>query len=153
MNYSITQIEDAIIAALKAAMPYAKTLKTYGGEFDEANKALIVLFPSVFVEYEGTSWESEASYDNHDVTVWETKTWNIYCGSKNLRSEEEARRKADIGAYAMLGDVKNTLAGTNLDLVSMQDFTPVSEQLMVNFESLVVYVSRYTVRWLYDINA
>lgn len=152
MNYSIIQVEDAIITALKAQMPYAKTIETYGGQLDEAIKNLVVLFPAVFVEYEETKWDPEGMYDTHNVTFWKNMTFNIYCGSKNIRSEKETRRKADIGAYAMLGDVEKALAGKNLDLVGFQDFLPFSERMMVNFESLVVYATQYTVRWLYDIN-
>jgi phage gp37-like protein len=116
MNYTITQIEDAIIdklSGLKASLG-VKTIKSYQGELDNEEEIARTarLFPAIIVMYVGSD------YDEHGGRKNEKPTITLFVCDKNLRAEEEARRggSGNPGTYAMLNGIRDLLYGSRLTL-------------------------------------
>jgi phage gp37-like protein len=114
-DYTIEQIEDAIITAVDALKTSlgVRTVKSYQGELEEDDvKRLVALFPAVYVVYGGSA------YTEHGSRKVEKMTYHLFACDKNLRSEEEARRggAGNPGTYAMLDGVRDLLYAKQLSL-------------------------------------
>jgi len=143
---TIAEVEDALLEALRGAVPYAKTVRSYAGEWDEAVERVVMLFPAVLVELDSVGYEEEAYQSIETATFWEELVFAIWLASKSLRGEEEARRGAQ-GAYQMLEDVKK-LFGKVL-AQGLTDLTPQGVELMANSKGVVVYRVLVSVRQLF----
>ncbi len=115
MNYTIDQIEDAIIQELrKSPMEGYCTIDTFGGplaansvkEFMAGKNA-----PACYVFYRDGNWE-----DDGTTKVMQFAAIVI---ARNLRGGGAARKgggPSEVGAYDMLEDVKAALKGKSLGL-------------------------------------
>lgn len=135
-NHTIKQVEDAIIAALKTEMIYLKACETYGGQLEDALQRHLGPLPAVFVEYGNRQFIKKDAEDQLFLTPW---TFNIYVVTSNAYSEVQARR-GTTGCYAMLDDVKTTLAGKTAGLLDYLPFLPREENVVINKGGVVAYV-------------
>lgn len=124
----IGQIEDAIIARIKAAadalpgLGYRlKEVASYGGELDDDLAKVVRQFPAVWVTFAGCAASRQLSTQKHK---WITRaTFVTMVAARNVRGERATRHGIkeggaikEIGAYQMIGDVSLLLAGSDLGL-------------------------------------
>ena len=149
-NETITQVEDAILAALNLApigpvggAGYARTLDSYQGELeDEDLNRILRLFPAVLVVYDSSRYAKSAQgvYD-------ETMRFRVLVASRNLRGEK-AQRRGDsdvIGTYEMLRDVRGLLANKVVGALDVGPVEPVAERFVVNTRDASIYEAVYEV--------
>ncbi len=116
MNYTIDQIEDAILAKLRATSlgGYCQKIDTYGGPIvAESVKDFMagVKSNACFVHYRDGVWR--------DDETTKAMVFIIIVMAKNLRGGAAARKGGgpqEIGAYQMLEDVKSALKQQQLGL-------------------------------------
>ena len=113
MPYTITQIEDAIVAELQGSATLAslcKVISSYHGEIDDLVSQvsqLTIALPAVYVLYGGSAYDETAnrSYDDEmDFTV--------IVIAKDLRGDQKLRA----AMYPILEEIKTVLIDNELDL-------------------------------------
>jgi len=121
MSYTITTIENAIVAALDVSPinGYAKTIEPYAGQLEqEVGKSLLIM-PAVLPVFAGDTY-SEANAQNTQYN--RTCDWDVLCAVRNLRGDVAALQgagsgaTAEVGIYEMLDDVRAALVGNRLGL-------------------------------------
>jgi len=135
--YTITEIEDAIISALRASAVggYAKKIDSFvieGADIEEQIRIMAKSLPSILVVYQGAEYihfpgrrqEREMRFE-----VW-------VCG-QSLRGQGDARR-GEIGTYKMLEDVRGVLTANRLNL-TIEQLWPVRETEQINTEHFSAY--------------
>lgn len=141
--YTIAQIEDAIIARLKAQITYLKTCDSLGeGLLDEVED-ITIRFPAAYVIYApGGRYDHSTSgvQDRHMeflVVLW----------AKNLRGDVAARhgQGTEKGAYEMLEDARAALSGQACGL-DIDELLPVDEELIESTEAMAGYGIRFKTR-------
>ncbi|MDN3515365.1 MAG: DUF1834 family protein [Candidatus Brocadia sp.] len=113
MGYSITQIEDAIIAELQESVALSslcKTITSYHGEIDDLvsqASQLIVPLPAVYAIYAGSIYEETAnrSYDDE-------MSFTIVAIAKDLRGDEKLRA----AMYPILEEIMTILMDNDLGM-------------------------------------
>jgi phage gp37-like protein len=136
--YTVTQIEDAIIDALKDSVmgTYCKKIDSYQLEEAEDIEKQIQLFalnlPCALVIY------SEGIYARYPNKRLDLKMrFSILLCAQNLRGEGEPRR-GTVGTYKMINDLRTILTGKRLDL-EIDPLFPVRETSEVNTASFSAY--------------
>lgn len=115
---TLTEIDDALLARIRAQLPYLATVDSYQGELQKwLEEGLILRFPAVLValnadEAEPVAKASRSSY-----------AFDLLILCRDLRGEQAAR-KGEEGVYRILHDLKAALAGYRL----FADFTAVQFQ-------------------------
>jgi len=135
MPITRAEIEDAVLAALKASplRDACRRIDTYAGEFEAEIDQLSALAPAVFVVMGGGSFTPSGG------TVMERGiTFTVYVVARSLRGNNEARRDADAGSYAMLEIVEAALSGTTLGL-DIDTVIPAGDAPVLNSSRLSVY--------------
>jgi phage gp37-like protein len=143
MNYTINQIEDAILEAIKGSnmAGYCRQIDTYGGplEFDSIREFLAGISPpACLVFYSDGRWEEER-------TTTKEMIFNVIVATKNLRKASEARKgkgPGSIGAYEMLNDANKALKGKSLGL-DMGPLRPISESIISPGPTVAIYAIQY----------
>lgn len=142
-DYTIEQIEDAIITALEPLKTSigVRVIKTYGGDLDspEALKdAMVAQFPAIYIVYGGTEPAS------HGERRLERMSYSLFVCDKSLRKEEEARRGGtqNPGTYAMLDAIKEKLWGKQLGL-EIEPFDLKREMPIWFGKGLSIYAAEY----------
>lgn len=145
MSQFITTAEDAIIAALRAGMPYLAHdgVAGYGMEFDNLSDIVVPRLPLVLVRYDGRRLERDAENDLPQ-SVWDVTQWRLFVAAKNLRGERAARRDAGAGAYKLLDDVRTSINAVRLGLSGCEALEITEESPLVFSQSAAIAV--YTVR-------
>ncbi|MFH2011682.1 MAG: phage protein Gp37 [Pseudomonadota bacterium] len=113
MAYTIADIEDAIVDALKDSglADIANTIDSYHGEVEDLVgevKRLIIPLPAIFVLYGGSQFDETANRSFDDE-----QTFTIISIAKDLRGRGTSLRT---GIYEMIEIQKTTLIDNNLDL-------------------------------------
>ncbi|MDD4930476.1 MAG: DUF1834 family protein [Gallionella sp.] len=116
----VAQIEDAIIAKLKAAqnLGYVPQVASYGGEFDGELPAVIRKFPAFWVVLKsiGTPKAIGTSRDKWMIPL----TFAVLAGARNIRGERETRHggvgAGEVGVYQLLSDAQALLLNQDLGL-------------------------------------
>ncbi len=119
MSYTISQIETAIVSALKASPTLSaacKTIASYHGELDalvSQAEQLIIQMPSIYVLYSG-SVLSEIANRSYD----EEASFTAVVIAKDLRGDQNLKN----AMYPILEEIKNTLIDKtfNLDIEPMK---------------------------------
>lgn len=142
-DYTVTQIEDAIIAALKPLKTShgVKAVESYdlALENPEAWKKLALKFPAIFVLYADT--------DDKDLgqRQLELLSFQIGMADRSLRKGEARRGGAVVGgAYGLIQGVKDALAGKIL----LPDLLPAMRRGVrqaVIADGVAMYVATYTI--------
>jgi hypothetical protein len=133
--YSVSGIEDQIIAKLKASAPLAaacQTIESYGGQLDSLTRevaALSIFLPAVFILYSRSGF-SEPANRSFDEEI----TFTAVVIDKNLRGLADLRT----GAYSLLGLVRAVLIDNNLDL-DIEPIHPISVEAIWISEEMAVY--------------
>lgn len=124
----IDQIEDAIIARIKAAASATPglgyrlaTVESYGGELDDDLAAVVRKFPAVWVTFAGSGKSKPvATARNKWITP---ATFAVMVGARNVRGERATRQGMkvggvlkEVGVYQMLQDISLLLINNDLGL-------------------------------------
>ncbi len=116
MGYTITEIEDAIIATLKASAmgTYCKKIDSFqmeGGDIEEQIRLFSLNLPCVLVVYSGGPLSHSISgVQDHEMT------FSILLCSQSLRGAGDPRRSATVGTYKMIDDLRSILTGNKCGL-------------------------------------
>lgn len=103
---SLTEIEDLLLARIKAQLPYLVTVESYQGQIDEKaieDAKVVIRTPAVLVLLKKTAGSLIAFNE-----VEETYEFTLIIACRNLRGQEAARRE-DGGAYQILTDLRRAL--------------------------------------------
>ena len=126
-------IEDKIIVELKNAIPYVNTVETYAGQLEDEIKKIPILFPALFVAYQGSKYEWIEN-ENYNASIG----FIIFCAAKNLRGSD--RIKGEQGCYQMIEDVLSALTNKTLNL-EIERIKPLS----ISFEYVSKGIAIYSV--------
>ncbi len=173
MRYNLEDIEDQIIATLKADPALADvTIRTHAGEVSERTllnpdftSEFIANLPFIYVQYQGVQYTAS---DEMRRLYLDQITFRLYIGACSLREKPESQRSA----YEMLRSVYDNLHGkvplsdrqqlssyprlTGM-AITTDEFNPqsalrkapgVHEKLVVNLPGIVVYSTDYTLKLL-----
>ena len=140
MNYTVREIEEAILAALAPVSTTgggaARMVASYEGQFENAatgNAQMIVLYPAVLIAFLGSTFDPSCA-----PTFERSMRFAVYCASANTGSELARRR----GACALLDATRALLNHNSLGL----DISPLiveSESVVTSSRSISVYVGEY----------
>jgi len=144
MTYTLTEIEDAILAALAPLGTgqggSVKKIDSYGGELDEEKIAqFAVTVPAILVAYAGSVLVPDA----YPYLV-ETGTWAILIADRNLRGNRQARADGPEGTYGLLVSVRLKLHGVRL-LSNLRPATLKRQIALANTPSLSIYSAEYEI--------
>lgn len=136
MGYSITEIEDAIIAELRASTmgSYCTKIDTFqleGADVEEQIRLFAKSLPCALVVYKG------ADYKNLQAVSDRVMTFSILVAAQSLRGRGAARR-GTVGSYQMLDDLRKTLSTKTLSL-NIDPLLPEKEEAEVNSELFSAY--------------
>lgn len=146
MNYTKTQIEDAIIATLQPLhMDNGGVLRKiagYQGELDSENLTqFIASFPAVLVVYVRSPYDEDAW-----PFMVERMRYVLIIGDRSMRDNADARKGSSerIGTYSLLYQVRSKLHGKKLGLeitkCSIKD-----EVEIANTRTLSLYSQEYEI--------
>ncbi len=149
-DYSFEQIEDAVLAALADLSAvnggYLHALKSYAGELNDPERlaqAMYGKFPGVLTEVVAASYRFGTPERRSWRKVEQTVTVVLYVAAKSFRSQEEAR---ETGAYRILQDARQRLAGQTLGLSGVYPLALERETRVYADQALVIYQAEYTLR-------
>ncbi len=113
MSYTIKQIEDAILNALRNSQSLknmnVRKIETYSGDPEDLVKQ-VTLYPTIKVVFSEEYWDIETqSTFNRNIK------FTLLIGARSLRGTEEVKRKEG-GIYDILEEVYSILAGKDLGL-------------------------------------
>lgn len=147
MNYTIQQIEDAIIATLAPVTisqgGSVRTVGSYEGQFEETVDGVnqsISICPALLVTYLGSAF-APAGAPLFDRVL----RFAVLHGSSNLRSETKRRQDG----YALLETSKKLLNNQALGL----DITPLlieRESVVATSRKLTIFSAEYKTSYLED---
>lgn len=150
MSYAITQIEDAIIATLKASMmnTYCKKIDSYqieGGDLEEQIRIFAGQLPCVLVIYSGTSEFIHSMSGVQDMPM----TFSILACAQSLRGGGQVR-KAAVGTYQMIDDLRSILTNNNCG-IDIEPFLPGSVKGEINTKVFSAYSMEFKTRCRYNL--
>ena len=144
MNYSFTDYEDAVLAALedlrRETGGYLADLSGYAGQLDSqtALKVWLGRFPAVAVAV------PEANYPMvlRTNAFWgqEVKVY-VFVGAQSWRGQAEARKGA-VGAQTILADIRDRLLGKTLGL-EIRECHLLREAVLASDLNSVIYAAEY----------
>jgi len=142
-HYTVTQLEDAILAALEPLKVShgVKTLDSYDLRLEdpEAWKKLAIRFPAIFVLYVATEDEDLGQRQ------MEANRFQLGLADNSLRKGEARRGGAQVGgAYGLIQGVQDVLAGKIL----LPDLLPAMRKGVtqaVIADGVAMYVATYTI--------
>ena len=137
MGYTITEIEDAIIAKLKASDmgAYCKKIDSFqieGGDLEEQIRIFSLYLPCALIVF------SEGSFEHPPMRQEETVRFQVLVCAQNLRGFGDPRR-GSVGTYQMLDDLRTALTGQRCGLVDIDMFTPVRVAAEINTKFFSAY--------------
>lgn len=142
MSYTITQIEDAIIAALEPLKSSrgVRLIDSYREELDseEDIQRAVRNFPALLVVYSGSR------YAEHGSRKVQWMSFTVFVMDKSLREAGEQRRGGahGPGAYVLLDDTRDTLVEQRLSL-DIYPFRLVGETPVWFGKGIAVYAAEY----------
>jgi phage gp37-like protein len=128
-----TDIEDAIKTAIKAAMPYVKTVETYAGQLEGEIKELTLQFPAVFVAYGGSTLDWVDGRNFNDAPGF-----SVMVAAKDLRGSKDLRIGTH-GCYRMINDVLVAITAQRFGLMAMEPMKPVKVSLIFISKTMAAY--------------
>jgi phage gp37-like protein len=151
MSSPVRQIEQAIVAQLRTARPYAGLLvESYGAQLDDELFEWVRKLPASGVTFDAIGETKRVSRREFLVTG----TFEVFCAQRHL--VENARRlnaaqAADIGVYELLEDNKLLLANQKLGL-AIQPLTPGAVRAVMKGQAqrdaVAVYSQVFRTRWI-----
>lgn len=142
MPLSLTEIEDLLLARIRAELPYLLTVDSYQGQIDEkllSDGQVVIRTPAILVLLKKTTGAPLAFGANE-----ETYEFTLIVACRNLRGQEAARRE-DQGVYQILQDLRRGLWDYQLapELLPL-DF--VQEDAFFVTREWAIYFATYTVK-------
>jgi len=136
-DYSWTEVEDAVLTALKAEVgSQVKTLDTYQGDWLEDLRQEGWRLPAVLVMLRQSRGELVATR-SYDMTL----DFTVLVAVRQLRGEAQARRQEG-GAYEILEGVRRALWHQDLGL-ELLPFALMGEEALLNTQEFAVYAALY----------
>lgn len=136
-DYTIKEIEDAILAALAGQMgSYVKTIESYQGQLEADLGEFAWRLPASLVMLRATSTEKPAAH-SYDLNL----VFTIIVADRNLRGNIEGRR-GSTGAYQMLEDVRLALWDQDLGL-EINPLMLLKEEALINNRQVAVFGADY----------
>ena len=126
-------VEDKIIAEIKAKMGYVRTIETYAGQLEGEIAKIPAKFPAAFVVYGGSSLEWIDGPNHNDKPKFK-----VLVAAKDLRGQKSARKDDNKGCYRMINDVLTHLTNQTFGL-AMEKLTPVSVMPVFITKTIAVY--------------
>lgn len=178
MRYKVSEIEDQIIATLRADTTNfsgVNLIDTYAGQINprmfvdpEYMQGFTRLLPFILISYQGRSAEQAWDRDSSGKTYIHTLTFRIFSGAQQARSTQEAVRSCYDMQAAIYDDLHakipkctpqqlpgyTALSGAD---ITTSEFNPLSalfeaggkdETIVVNLPGIVVYASDFNIRLL-----
>lgn len=141
-----TRVEDVVIAAVRAALPYLRGVHAYAGELggkdlDEVKNRLRGQAPAVLV---ATS-DSRQNLDIQARRMVKDVDVELHLVSGNMRSRESKLRTPEDGIYQMADDIEKLLLGRESGLDDTGRFGFVSERKVVHEPDLAIWTVTYRV--------
>jgi len=135
MTTKIEELEDAVIALIKAELPEIHTVKRYQGDFDaEGLSALKGLLPCALILYGG------ASYGRRNQALTGTRRLTVFLGARNLRSTTAAR----VDAYSLLEDVPGVIDHVALAVTGATYYLDLLSETMIYHDgNMTIYAQDY----------
>jgi hypothetical protein len=176
MRYSIADIEDQIIATIKADTTNFSgvMVDTFAGQinsrmfFDpEYMQGFVQLLPFCLVSYQGRVG-AKSDRDSAGKVYVHTLTFRIYTGAQSLRASKESARASYAMMAALFDDLHakvpavstrqlpgyDELSGTDITTTEFTTLSPLfetggtDETIVVNLPGIVVYQSDYSIKLL-----
>ena len=136
-GYSMTTVEDALLAALQAQMgSQVQTLETYQGDWRADLERRIWRLPAALVTLVRQQGE-QVAWGSYDLTL----DVAVLVLVRQLRGEGEGRR-GDNGVYELLESVRRALWHQDLGL-ELQPLALLKEEALLSTPELVVYGAYY----------
>jgi|Deesub1362B_J571_1020462.scaffolds.fasta_scaffold00591_28 phage gp37-like protein len=135
MNYTIKQIEDAILNALKNSSEIQNLnvgkIETFTGDYKEIPE-IVMKYPFILVNYVEETWDpkTQKEFDRE-------LRFSILVGARTLKGVEHEKRKEG-GVYDIIEAVYTTLAGKNLGL-DISPFEVIFGRALIVEKGLFVY--------------
>jgi len=135
MTTKIEELEDAVIALIKAELPAIITVKRYMGDFDEEGLSeLRNMLPCALLLYGG------GSFARRNQALAGTRRLTVFLGAKNLRSVTAAR----VDAYSLLEDVPGVIDHVELAVTGTSYFLDLLGETMIYHDKfLTIYAQDY----------
>ena len=136
-DYTIKEIEDAILAALTDRLgSYVKTIESYQGQLEADLGEFAWRLPASLVMLKDTQVRKAAAH-SYDLKL----TFSIIVADRNLRGNQQGRL-GNTGAYQMLEDVRLTLWDQDLGL-EVNPFMLLREEALINNRQVAVFAADY----------
>ncbi|MGC4076285.1 MAG: DUF1834 family protein [Rubrivivax sp.] len=153
----VSQVEDAIVAALRAAATGFSGLRpaaieSYGGQLDDETFEWIRTLPGMWVVFSGVPSKPTRIDTARNKWLYPA-TFTVFCGQRNLAGNRRLRHgdAHNPGVYALLQIVREALLGQDLGL-EIDPFQPgpirVTTSVVVNRDGVMVYASDWTTKWV-----
>ena len=141
-NYSIAEVETAIVTALTTQMAaYVKTCKSYQGELEDDIDKVLLLTPAALVVFNARKSKALSQYGHAQQR---RMSFTVYLVAKDLRGEATARTKA-AGIYAMIEDCDTALLDQKLDLDVPYPIRGGDAELIMTRKHISVFAVEYAV--------
>jgi len=134
--YTITEIEDAIIATLKASEmgSYCRKIDSYqieGSELEEQIRLFAGQLPCALIVYSSGEFEHPPSRQEKKMK------FSILVCAQSLRGGGDVRR-GGVGTYKMLDDLRKALTGQRCGL-EIDQLSPAREAAEINTKMFSAY--------------
>jgi phage gp37-like protein len=140
---TISQLEDQLLLRLNdltvsVGGGYVRTLRAYGGDFQQARAELVLILPCILIQYGGAIYKRQGG-GGYEVLA----RWHIVVADNSHRGEQARRRGTSTdsqnpGTYQMLEDLKARLDGEIL-LAGTRPLELADEELVRTEPNLSLY--------------
>ena len=139
--YSIGQIEDAIVARLKAQLTYLKTCDSLNEDLLGEIETLTIRPPAAYVIYNSGRYEHRTGVQDRFMEFL------VILMAKNLRGDRAARHGTgpEKGVYEMLDDARKALTDQSCGL-DIDPLLPGDEELIGGTKEMAAYGIRFKTR-------
>lgn len=137
-NYTIKQVEEKIVAALKAGMPQLRQCRTYQGDFERERDELLLLPPSVLVVFSKRSSKSLSTYGHAHMRTF---AFRLLLLARNMSGQGDARD--DI--YSMIEDCDSVLLDQKLGMDTPTPFIGGDTEMILSLADLSVFSCDYSI--------
>jgi len=136
--YTITEIEDAIVNALKASdmAAYCKKIDSYqveAGDLEEQIRIFAGQLPCALIVYSGSPEFIYSLSGVQDMPM----TFSILLCAQSLRGKGEARR-GNVGTYQMIDDLRKILTNNQIGL-NIDPLLPTKVEAEINTKNFSAY--------------
>ena len=135
---TITQIEDLLIARIRAKLPYLAHADSHQGDPEREIAEQVLRTPAVLVSLQ------ELPGEPVEFGAWELAyNFSLAVVCRNLRGEAAGRR-SDAGAYRILDDLFAALKDHVLD-AALSPLAYVKAEALLITKEVVIFAASYTV--------